>query len=85
MPDPVGEGSRLAGGGMVWWFPFCPHLYCSLVKVSYLKTWNLPRYAGLSLYDSETCQFCYSLADGKQEEPVSKTHFKEDLVSLLEK
>jgi len=26
VPDPVGAGSRLAGGGMVKLFPFCPHL-----------------------------------------------------------
>lgn len=26
VPDPAGEGSRLAGGGMVLWFPFCQHL-----------------------------------------------------------
>lgn len=37
--DPAWEGSRVAGGGMVSWFPFCLHLQFAAVKVSFLKAW----------------------------------------------
>lgn len=37
-PDPVGWGSRLGGGGMVWCSPFCSHLQYLVVKMSFLKT-----------------------------------------------